>query len=667
MDGTEMGMAEPAKSRDVACSSGVLEEITHRGDIPVNHCSSLVESSWERCISTHKLDRSRHKGPEIVTAPEFKSAAAPLDLLTHVARADLEGLIGRLASLNYVIMLSDPNGIALDVLGATPSDRALRRVGVCTGALWGEDQAGTNGIGTSLASRSPVTIHRSQHFFPNYSGLTCTATPIFDSQGQIIAALDASSVADLPQEMQSFVLDLVTVAAHRIERRYFLERNRDRTILRIESGLARVQEGSGLMLALDDNGCAVEMHGADSTDLHMPARDGIIGKPPSGFLEISWQDADVHGDDALLERIGIARLRDSGRPCFASLMSPKCRHGGRLKSAKAPPFQQSTKAPLLSRKSKLGALGLDALAGADPVMCEHVRTIKKLVDKRLPILLQGETGTGKEEFARGIHEVGARSSKPFIVIDCSSIPESLIESELFGYETGTFTGARREGRKGRIAEANGGTLFLDEIGDMPLALQTRLLRVLAQGEVMPLGTAKPMKVDFDIVCASHQDLSNMISGGRFRQDLYYRIAGLRLELPPLRERKDKVEVILGALAIEAAHMELASPPRLSTAALNVLLAHEWPGNMRELRLAMRYALACSSGDVIEADRLPRWLNLDVQDVGNGSLIDDAPTAPDLIEVLQRNQWCVSDAACELRVSRQTLYRWLKKQNINRPG
>jgi len=661
MHGMQKEKVVPAASRDIACSDRIFEEIMEREHGAVGHLSAVVDSSWQRCIRDYKLDRERPKGPEIVTEPEFKTAADPLDQLAHVARPELERLTARLAMANYVVMLSDPNGIALDVLGAGRPNRALRNVGVCAGALWGENHAGTNGIGTSLAARAPVTIHRAQHFFPTYEGLTCTATPIFDCHGGVLAALDASSLADLPQEMQSFVLDLVLVTAHRIERRYFLERNQGRTILRIESGLIRAQEGQALLLALDDNGRTAEVYGSNDGELGLPEREALVGTSFADVMQIDWQDVGHHHEDPYVERIGIARLKNSDRPWFASLMAPRKKSRTGMKALGGGSATSASKLAAAAKK-----LNLDLLAGRDPLMREHVDTIRRLVDKRLPILLQGETGTGKEEFARGIHEAGARAAKPFVVIDCSSIPESLIESELFGYETGTFTGARREGRRGRIAEANGGTLFLDEIGDMPLPLQTRLLRVLAQGEVVPLGSAKPMKVDFNVICASHQDLPKMVADGRFRQDLYYRIAGIRLELPPLREREDKVDVIEGALEIEAAHMGLADPPPLTDAALRILLAQRWPGNMRELRLAMRYALACTTGEMIESDRLPNWLNLDVRD-SNGDVLSDESSATDLLDVLQRNNWCISDAACELRVSRQTLYRWIKRQNLSRPA
>ena len=660
MNGIDKGGLKPPKSRNASKSKGSFEQFAYCDGGAVGHSSRLVKSSWERCVSKHKLDRAHHKGPEVITEPELKVAADRLDLLTRVAKPYIERLVGWLAPSNYVIILSDANGIALDVVGGTESGRALRRVGVCSGAVWGEEYAGTNGIGTALACGSALTIHRDQHFFTIYEGLTCTATPIFDPQGEMIAALDASSVADLPQEMQSLVLNLVSATARRIERSYFLERNRDRTILRLEAGLARVQEGTGLMLALGDNGSATELYGIDSPDINVPDREVLLGSPLSNFMEISWHGTGPDLDGT--ERIGIARLKDAGQQCFVSLMTPKARGRTRQTSAGARSARPGRKPPRAGR----GKLSLDTLAGNDPTMHEHVATIRRLVDKQLPVLLQGETGTGKEEFARGIHDAGRRAAKPFVVIDCSSIPESLIESELFGYETGTFTGARRGGRRGRVAEASGGTLFLDEIGDMPLALQTRLLRVLAQGEVLPLGAGKPIKVDFNVICASHQDLPQLISDGQFRRDLYFRIAGIRLELPPLRDRADKADVIRGALKIEAEHLGVTALPEFSSEALDKLLGLKWPGNMRELRLAVRYALACTTGDVIDLEKLPPWLIADDERGTRSAAGTETPSSNDLIDVLQRNKWCVSNAATELRVSRQTVYRWLRKQKISRP-
>ncbi len=632
--------------------------------------TNLVTSSWQRCVSDYKLDGAKHKGPEIVTAQELKDASGPLELLCRVAKPEIDRLLARVAVANYVTVLSDPNGVALNVGSTMTVDDPMRRVGVCAGAVWDEALAGTNGIGTSITNRRAVTIHRNEHFFFTYADLTCTAAPIFDWDGNLIAALDASALADLPQEMQSFVLELVESTARRIERSYFLARNSNRPILQIERHIDGVERGDGWLLALGDDGNAAELldGGGDHIRQFDPAQ--VIGRPLADFMDITWQDVGSDAQDrSVQERIGIARLLGIDRPCFASLRVPKAKSGGKL-------AKQTTAASRSKAAATSTSLTLDELAGEDPALRAQVRTIKRLVDRHLPVLLQGETGTGKEEFARAIHNTGLRASGPFVAIDCSSIPESLIESELFGYETGTFTGGRRDGRRGRISEANGGTLFLDEIGDMPMSLQTRLLRVLAQRELVPLGALKPMKVDFNVVCASHQDLPLMISEGRFRQDLYFRIAGIRCELPALRNRADKENVIQFALAIEAQDCGIDIPP-VSDAAMRVLKAHKWPGNIRELRLAMRYALAHKTIDEIYPNDLPAWLNVPdapqgmssstPASAGHAAAYDAGDgTPPDLSVVLDRHAWCITDAAADLGVSRQTLYRWMKNQSLVRP-
>ena len=223
-------------------------------------------------------------------------------------------------------------------------------------------------------------------------------------------------------------------------------------------------------------------------------------------------------------------------------------------------------------------------------MLRIVRSARRVAASAVSVMIQGATGTGKELFARALHAASGRS--PFIALNCAAIPESLIESELFGYKSGAFTGARREGMKGTILQASGGTLFLDEIGDMPLALQTRLLRVLEEHEVVPLGADKPMKVDLRVVCASHQNLRSMIARGQFREDLYYRLNGITLELPRLADRTDKDQLIRKLLGAETSD---GRPVAIETDAFNVLLNYDWPGNIRELRNVIRTALAICDG------------------------------------------------------------------------
>ena len=445
----------------------------------------------------------------------------------------------------------------------------------------------------------------------------------------------------------------------RIERRNFFKRNNERPLLCILRRLDDVEDDKSMLFALDDEGRVVEFLCSDES---LDWTD-FLGRPLSDFAEIDWHETSRYVQDShALERVGIARLKGLDRPCFASL---QLRRAKGISGKRGKPLMQ------LRGTSDARLLSLDVLAGADPGLKRQVSTIKRLANRRLPILLQGETGTGKEEFARAIHGFSSWSSGPFVAIDCSSIPESLFESELFGYETGTFTGGRREGRRGRFVDAHNGTLFLDEIGDMPLALQTRLLRVLAQREVVPLGGAKPIAVDFDLICASHQDLPKLVEDGRFRQDLFFRIAGLRIALPPLRDRQDKERIIGQAFAIEAIEMGLTPAPTISTTALRVLMAYTWPGNIRELRLAARYALANAMLCEIHPNDLPSWLCPrgagTRESVSEPSCAGESILASELVTVLEQHSWCISDAAASLKINRRTLYRWMRRHSIARPN
>jgi transcriptional regulator of acetoin/glycerol metabolism len=254
-----------------------------------------------------------------------------------------------------------------------------------------------------------------------------------------------------------------------------------------------------------------------------------------------------------------------------------------------------------------------------------------------------------------------------VAVNCASIPESLIESELFCYTAGSFTGGRSKGMKGLIAQADRGTLFLDEIGDMPLSLQTRLLRVLAEGEVLPLGGESPQRVDLAVIAATHRRLPELVATGRFREDLYFRLCGAVLQLPPLRVRQDRRHLVETLFNEEAATM--ASHARLSEAAMERLLAHDWPGNLRELRNVLRRALALCTGDWVEVDelQLPARAAGALRAAPSQALPAAAPDATQLIELLKRHRWHVAKAAAELGVCRATVYRHMKRHAIVPPS
>src|SRR6202043_2445524 len=259
------------------------------------------------------------------------------------------------------------------------------------------------------------------------------------------------------------------------------------------------------------------------------------------------------------------------------------------------------------------ALTLEELAGDDPQMLRNVRSAYRIADSGVSVLIQGPTGSGKEAFAHAMHMASGRASRPFVAVNCAAIPETLIESELFGYKAGAFTGARKDGMRGKILQSAGGTLFLDEIGDMPLTLQTRLLGVLEEQEIVPLGSETAIKVDLHVLAASHRNLREMIADGTFREDLYYRLNGITLELPALRDRVDKERVIHHALAAETGN---GRPAAIEMDALQRLVAYPWPGNVRELRNVIRTALAICEGGVVRGIDLPREIR--EADSNNGS-------------------------------------------------
>jgi transcriptional regulator of acetoin/glycerol metabolism len=338
-------------------------------------------------------------------------------------------------------------------------------------------------------------------------------------------------------------------------------------------------------------------------------------------------------------------------------------------------------------------LTLEELAGEDPQMLRNVRCAHRIADSNVSVLIQGPTGSGKEAFAHGMHLASGRAGRPFIAVNCAAIPETLIESELFGYKPGAFTGARREGLRGRIVQSSGGTLFLDEIGDMPLALQSRLLRVLEQREVLPLGSEAAIEVDLHVLAASHRNLREMIARGAFREDLYYRLNGITLELPALRERIDKERLIQQALAAETGN---GRPAAIELDALQRLLVYSWPGNVRELRNVIRTALAICEGGVVRAMDLPREIrdgeamaggrtdrisgpepawsaggpDSPAADANDSSLSPNVPRnrlqaaeRAALLRAIEELHGNMSRVAAELGVSRNTLYRKIKRHGI----
>ena len=308
----------------------------------------------------------------------------------------------------------------------------------------------------------------------------------------------------------------------------------------------------------------------------------------------------------------------------------------------------------------------DEIKGVSPSIMRAKEMAMKVAKTDSTVLLLGESGTGKELFARAIHGQSARAHRPFVAINCAAIPETLLESELFGYEGGAFTGARPAGKPGKFEVANGGTVFLDEIGDMPLALQSKLLRVLQDRQVERVGGVSPIDVDVRVISASHKNLEELVARGDFREDLYFRLAVIPLEIPPLRERKEDLYLLLEHYLRKYRTVYSKKPMRFSSEALEILFRYDWPGNVRELENTVEYIVNMESGDVITAESLPpRLLKRQPAESQNMSIsCAEAEAIRKALETYGTSARGKEKAAQALGIHRATLYRKIKKLGLD---
>jgi transcriptional regulator of acetoin/glycerol metabolism len=632
------------------------------GDTVAASLAPTVGLSWRRCLNDFNLDPAVDYQPTVVDQTRIEDLQAEHDELVQIARAEMDSLYEQISGSGYALLLADTSGVIL----CEKIDPTLKRMfigaGLIVGAQWSEQREGTNGIGTCAAESRPITIHQSDHFRSRHIGLSCSAAPIHDPYGRVIAVLDASSVrAEGSRDSQMHTIALVCASARLIEKCLFLRRHQGDAMLRFHHRPEFVD-------LLHDGAMAVSVDGTivatDMTGLRLlgaKEHKDIVGRSIADIFDATFDELLATSSSS---RRAMYELRDNlhGRRYFASLASAG-QHNSR--SRVTPTIAGRAVIRVAGAKSD-AVLTLQDLAGEDPVMLRNMRNAQRVADCAVSVLIRGPTGSGKEAFAKAIHLASNRSRRPFVAVNCAAIPETLIESELFGYTAGAFTGARREGMRGRIAQSSGGTLFLDEIGDMPLTLQTRLLRVLEEQEVTPLGSEKSVKLDLRVICASHRNLRELLARGMFREDLYYRLNGITLELPALAARRDKATLIRKCMASEVAAGGTAS---IESAALERLASYDWPGNVRELRNTIRTALAICESNVVRLSDLPaeigqpgpyphRVAATPEQDISLEHAEREA-----LLRVIEKNDWVMSHVASQLGISRNTLYRKIKRHRI----
>lgn len=616
-----------------------------------------IEASWYRC---------EQFGLEHATEPNFSTLpSGELNDLRDQHRSLLETTENEiipyyeniLSNSACMIVLADRQGHVLNTWGQKRFGRGQYH-GLVEGNQWTEQGVGTNAIGTALISGRAIQVGRDEHFLRANRYMVGSASPIFDTGNELLGVLDISSDAYLPQDHTLGMVKLMSLSVE--NRLIFTAFQQDHFILSFNTNLTSLDSHWSGLLVLDDRGTIISAN----------RRAEVVLARDLSLLNIS-QIFDCDMREIKNQPLHMPmKLRALGRYQFYVKALPPVTHVMKVPDYRTSGHYQAPAASLPSQATPLpsqipdNVIPLDELEHGDERVRRTVKQAHKIMEKDIPILIHGETGAGKEIFVRSLHYHSSRYKEMLVAVNCAAIPAELVESELFGYEKGAFTGAQTKGSIGLIRRAHKGTLFLDEIGEMPIAVQSRLLRVLQERVVTPLGSTEAYPVDVKLISATNRHLKEEVAEGRFRQDLYYRISGLNIELPALKLRQDKRELI--AYVHERLRAEEPGPA-LSDAMLDLLEAHPWPGNMRQLVHVLKVGMAMADEDELEEWHLPDDF---FDDLNNGIDKVDAdgdhsdglkePIEETITRLLEEYQGNVSRTAKAAGVSRNTVYKYVRQ-------
>jgi sigma-54 dependent transcriptional regulator, acetoin dehydrogenase operon transcriptional activator AcoR len=585
----------------------------------------LIQQSHERCAALGLTRIERPDYSPLMRSDLNVAKERNQRLFAHAAPV-MEMLFEQIVDTESMIVLTDAQGTILHAVGDDDFLDRAGKVALSPGVNWAEQSKGTNAIGTALFEERPTLVHADEHFMHANHFLTCSAAPIFDPRGNMLGVLDVSGDQ---RSYHQHTMGLVRMSARMIENHWLSDDYSNRLRLHFHS---RAEFIGTLLEGIIVVGADGKILGANRSALDQLAMTGISLRGHTLTTLFGTTVAAVHDHfrtplpvpmklslpNGLHFHVS-ARIDWAGRRVFGSL--PEGFDDG------APKHEERAARPADAGAAPAAAKppsGLQFLQTGDAQIEAVVQKVRRIINRDIPLLVLGETGTGKELLARAVHQESNRAKQAFVAVNCASIPESLIEAELFGYEDGAFTGARRKGSVGRIVQANGGTLFLDEIGDMPLALQARLLRVLQERVVTPLGSHKHIAVDIAVIGATHRNLREMIEKQQFREDLYYRLNGLVLKLPPLRERSDLAVVARRILQGECPQ----GAPEISPRVMDLLGRYHWPGNIRQLANVLRTAavMACGEGQITEAHLSDDFLE-DARKLPPRAVLQPVPVMP----------------------------------------
>ena len=626
-----------------------------------------IRGSHERCRRMG-VDPDSLQNPlqERLTAEELTIRLQQNKEFLNIAHSQIEELYQFVAGAGFAVNIADRDGYILDIIGDSPIVEKLHAGNCSPGFRWTEKDVGTSVISLSLARQIPVQINDDEHFCKRGHGHTCSASPVFDENDNLLGVIAMSGDAD---QVHPHTLGMVITAARAIENQLRIMKTSRELLLRNNSMNAIIESIDSGVLATDRKGVITQINKQGCKILQ--GDESVLGRPLTDVFSIQkdWIRVILEGAGYVDREIFVKTAQKSlhllitAQPIFDSedrvlgiiVIFHEINRIRRLVNEMAGSQARFTFEDILGTSREIQEAKKQAMLAAAGISS---------------VLLLGETGTGKELFAQAIHNQSERKNHPFVAINCGAIPRELIESELFGYVEGSFTGARKGGRPGKLELASGGTVFLDEIGDMPLDMQVKLLRVLQTGEVNRIGRHKAITVDLRIIAATHDDLKKEVEKGNFREDLFYRLNVLPIHIPPLRKRQEDI-ILLARHSLKRCQAELnKAEVEFSSDAEKVLELYHWPGNVRELENIVERAVNLVSDNRIR----PTLFGLSTS---RKYLATQSPKRPlgmklshieeqTIMATLDETDFNIAKASRILGISRATLYNKIRKYNMSVP-
>ncbi|EEM83525.1 MULTISPECIES: sigma-54-dependent Fis family transcriptional regulator [Bacillus cereus group] len=599
------------------------------GVLDSNRINERISESWYRCKQAN-VNPHMSKGQKILSSVFFQEQKKKSEIFLDIALPQIQNMRKTIDELQMMALLIDPDGYVLSLSGNKQTLKRAKHINFIEGVKWTEAAVGTNAIGTALEIEEAIMISGTEHYSVVSHSWSCAAAPIHNDDGKLIGILDFSCPIEFSHP---YMLGMVTSIAHAIERE-----------------------------------CSIRVH---QNELHLIHRFLDVIDSDEQVVICNHRDVIVSASKSVRERVTnwsrmkLEELVHHGLetkleiPVYSNeRMIGKCMY---LKENK----QMNTYSTLTFIKG----ITFPGVTGTSKAFQHTLEEIKLVSPTDASVYVCGETGVGKEYVARAIHENSPRKDGPFIAVNCGSLPKELMESELFGYAEGAFTGARRQGYKGKFEQANGGTLFLDEIGEVPPEMQVALLRVLQERTITPIGSSKEVPVNIRIITATHKDLLRLVEEGKFRQDLYYRLHVYPLYVPSLIERKEDIPYFIQHFC-ERKNWNVVFPKSI----YNQFLQHTWPGNIRELVNVLERIYILSQGREICEKQVAfllqtmmgnqQQLELQVETKTEQTLhFREKIQRDSMIEALQKTNGNVSLAAKLLNVPRSTFYKRMQKYKL----